>query len=177
MMKAKSKTTVYDIALVALMVAVIEVSKVAMMSFPNIELTSFWLILFSKHFGKKVYFVVPVFILIEGALFGFGIWWIMYLYSWPLLILFTKIFEKSNSALTWAVVSAVFGLCFGALCAVPYFFMGTDTQSGLTMAFNWWIAGIPWDIAHCVGNFVLMLLLYNPISVVMKKVSYFKVNI
>jgi energy-coupling factor transport system substrate-specific component len=64
-------------------------------------------------------------------------------------------------------VSAVFGLSFGALCAIPYLFTGTDLQSGLSIAFGWWVAGIPWDIAHCVGNFVLMLLLYKPLSNVM----------
>lgn len=171
MTKLKSKTTVFDVALVALMVAVIEVCKVAMMGLPNIELTSFWLILFSKHFGKKVYFVVPVFILLEGALFGFGLWWVMYLYAWPCLVFVTRIFRKSDNAFTWAMISAVFGLMFGALCAIPYFFTGTDVKSGLTLALNWWIAGIPWDIAHCAGNFVLMMLLYKPMGKAIDKVK------
>lgn len=167
----KNKTTAFDIALVALMVAVIEVFKFAMMGLPNIELTSFWLVLFSKNFGKKVYFVVPVFVLIEGIIFGFNLWWISYLYVWPLLILVTRLMHKNDSALIWASVSAVFGLAFGALCAIPYGFTGTDLQSGLTIAFNWWVAGIPWDIAHCVGNFVLMMLLYKPLSDVMLKLQ------
>ena len=170
-MKNQSKTTAFDIALVALMVAIIEVFKLAMMGLPNIELTSFWLVLFSKNFGKKVYFVVPVFVLIEGIIFGFNLWWISYLYVWPLLILVTRLLRKNDSALIWAVVSAVFGLCFGALCAIPYIFTGVDMQSGVTLALNWWVAGIPWDIAHCIGNFVLMMLLYKPLSEIMLKLQ------
>ena len=170
-MKSNQKTTVFDITLVALMVAVIEVFKFAMMGIPNIELTSFWLILFSKNFGKKVYLVVPVFVLLEGIIFGFNLWWISYLYTWPILVFVTRIFKKNDSAIPWAVISAVFGLCFGALCAIPYLFTGTDLKSGLTLAFNWWVAGIPWDIAHCVGNFILMLLLYKPLSSVMTKLQ------
>ena len=170
-MKAGTKSTAFDVALVALMVAVIEVFKFTMMGLPNIELTSFWLILFSKNFGKKVYYVVPVFTLIEGVIFGFNLWWISYLYVWPLLVLVTRIFRKNNSALTWAIISAVFGLSFGALCAIPYAFTGTDLQSGLSIAFSWWVAGIPWDIAHCVGNFVLTLLLYKPLSEIMLKIQ------
>ena len=170
-MKAETKSTAFDVALVALMVAVIEVFKFTMMGLPNIELTSFWLILFSKNFGKKVYYVVPVFTLIEGVIFGFNLWWISYLYVWPLLVLVTRIFRKNNSALTWAIISAVFGLSFGALCAIPYAFTGTDLQSGLSIAFSWWVAGIPWDIAHCVGNFVLTLLLYKPLSEIMLKIQ------
>ena len=170
-MKAETKSTAFDVALVALMGAVIEVFKFTMMGLPNIELTSFWLILFSKNFGKKVYYVVPVFTLIEGVIFGFNLWWISYLYVWPLLVLVTRIFKKNNSALTWAIISAVFGLSFGALCAIPYAFTGTDLQSGLSIAFSWWVAGIPWDIAHCVGNFVLTLLLYKPLSEIMLKIQ------
>ncbi len=170
-MKTDKNTTVFDISLVALMVAVIEVFKFAMMGLPNIELTSFWLILFSKNFGKKVYFVVPVFVLLEGIIFGFNLWWISYLYCWPLLVLVTRIFQKNDSATLWAVISAVFGLSFGALCAIPYLFTGTDLRSGLTLAFNWWVAGIPWDIAHCVGNFILMLLLYKPLSKIMLRLQ------
>lgn len=170
-MKTGNRTTVFDITLVALMVAIIEVFKFVMMGLPNIELTSFWLILFSKNFGKKVYFVVPVFVLLEGIIFGFNLWWISYLYIWPLLVLITRIFRNNDSATLWAVISAVFGLSFGALCAIPYFFTGTDFRSGLILTFNWWVAGIPWDIVHCVGNFILMLLLYKPLSNVMTKLK------
>ena len=174
-MQAKSKSTAFDVALVALMVAVIEVFKFAMIGLPNIELTSFWLILFSKNFGKRVYFVVPVFTLIEGMIFGFNLWWISYLYVWPLLVFVTQIFKKSDSALTWAVISAVFGLSFGFLCALPYLFTGTDLQSGLTIVFSQWVAGIPWDITHCIGNFVLTLLLYKPLSEVMLTIQQRKI--
>lgn len=170
-MRSEAKNTAFDVALVALMVAVIEVFKFTMMGLPNIELTSFWLILFSKNFDKKVYFVVPIFTVIEGVIFGFNLWWISYLYVWPLLVFITRIFRKNDSALTWATVSAVFGLSFGALCAIPYAFTGTDLQSGLSIAFSWWVAGIPWDITHCIGNFVLTLLLYKPLSDVMLKMQ------
>ncbi len=78
---------VQDIALTGMMTAVIEVSKAALGFLPNIELTSFWIILFTLFFGRRILFVVPTFILIEGAVYGFGLWWVMYLYAWPLLAL------------------------------------------------------------------------------------------
>ena len=159
------KVTVFDVALVGIMVAVIEVCKIAMMELPNIELTSFWLIMFSKHFSSRVYFVVPVFILIEGAIFGFGVWWVMYLYAWPLLVLAARFLRKSDSPLTWAILSGVFGLLFGFMCAIPYLFMG-----GISTAFSWWVAGIPWDFVHGGANFILMMLLYKPVSKAMKAV-------
>ena len=107
------KLTIKDITLIGLMVAVIEVCKVTLMSIPNVELNSFWIIMFTLFFGWKIIFVIPVFILIEGAMFGFHIWWIMYLYAWPLLALITWINRKKDSVLFFSILSAMFGLCFG----------------------------------------------------------------
>ena len=80
-----------DVATVGLMVAVIEVCKFFMQGLPNIEMTSFLIILFTLHFGPLVIYAVPVFILIEGMLYGVNLWWIMYLYTWPLLALVTVV--------------------------------------------------------------------------------------
>ena len=57
--------------------------------------------------------VVPVFILIDGALSGVHLWWIMYLYAWPLLVLIAWLLRKNTSSILWAIVSGIFGLCFG----------------------------------------------------------------
>lgn len=170
----KIKITTWDITQIGLMVAVIEASKFLLAVFPNIELTSFWIILFTLYFGPKIIFVVPVFILIEGLVYGFGSWWIMYLYAWPLLSLLTWFFRKQTSALFFAILSGLFGLFFGALCSIPYFFVGMvdgGILGGFTAAFSWWVAGIPFDITHCIGNFSLMLILYHPVTKIMKKMK------
>ncbi len=174
------RLAVRDIAMIGVMVAVIEVCKVALMGLPNIETTSFWIILFTLFFGWKILFVIPVFILIEGSFYGVHLWWIMYLYAWPLLALLTRCFRKQTSALFWALLSGAFGLSFGFLCSFPYFFIalaGEGTWAvrlagAFRAQFTWWVAGIPWDILHCVGNFCIMLVLYHPIRLAMKKLPY-----
>lgn len=163
----KLKNTTYDIAMTGMAIALIEVCKGAMMGLPNIELTSFWIILFTILLGKKICFVIPAFILIEGCMFGFGIWWVMYLYAWPLLALTAWIFRRQEHALFWAVLSGLYGLFFGALCAIPYVINGCfngGLRSGLYAGFTWWVAGIPYDLLHCAGNFTLMLVLYRPVK-------------
>lgn len=158
------KLAAKDITLIAMMVAVIEVCKAALTFAPNIELTSFWVIMFTLYFGNHILYVIPVFILIEGTIYGFGLWWVMYLYAWPVLALVVRYFRKMDSALTWSVISGIFGLLFGALCAIPYLVTG-----GPYAAFTWWVAGIPWDFVHGIGNFVIMLILYHPVKAVMQK--------
>lgn len=161
-----SQLTIKDITIMALMVAIIEVCKVALAQIPNVELTSFWIIMFALYFGKRIFYVIPVFILIEGAMYGFGLWWIMYLYAWPFLAIVTLLLRKMKGAWEWSMVSGIFGLLFGFLCAIPYIF-----TSGIYGAFAWWVAGIPWDLVHGIANFAIMMVLYQPMKRVMEKVS------
>ena len=163
--QSKIKLAAIDLTRIALMVAVIEVCKVAFAQMPNVELTSFWIVLFTLYFGKRIFYVIPVFVIIEGAIWGFGIWWIMYLYAWPMLACVVLVLKRMKTAFEWAMVSGVFGLLFGFLCAIPYIFI-----SGIKGAFTWWIAGIPWDLVHGIANFTIMLILYNPMRQVMKKI-------
>ena len=168
------KNVVKDVATVGLMVAFIEAEKFALAGIPNVELTSFFLIMFALYFGRLIYFAIPVFILIEGAVYSFGLWWIMYLYAWPLLVLATRLIGKRLSGFGLAMLSGAFGLSFGALCAIPYIFIGTfdgGVLQGLKVAAAYWVAGIPFDIIHGVANFMIMLLLYKPIVRVMKRVK------
>lgn len=156
-----------DVATGALMAAVIEVCKLFMQSLPNIEMTSVLVILFTLYMSRPALYAIPVFILIEGLIYGFGLWWIMYLYAWPLLALITRACSRSDSAFFWACICGVFGLLFGLLCALPYFFIGLiggGIAQGLRQMFAWWVAGIPYDLIHGASNFALMLALYRPIS-------------
>ena len=69
---------------------------------------------------------------------------------------------KTHNALFWAVVSGLFGLAFGFLCSFPYVALG-----GIQMAYSWWLAGLPWDIPHGIGNFLVMLVLFYPLDRIM----------
>lgn len=130
---------------------------------PNIEVVSTLIILYTLTYKKRVFPVILTFVLLEGIVFGFGIWWISYLYVWNILALITLALQKMDSALLWAVVSGAFGLLFGALCAIPYLITG-----GPGAALAYWSAGIPYDILHCGGNFVLTLVLYRPMLRLLK---------
>lgn len=168
------KVAIKDITLIAVLVAIIEVCKVALSFLPNIELTTFWLIIFTIYFGRKILFVVPVFIVIEGAIYGIHLWWIMYLFVWPLLVFICYMFKNCKSVWFWSIFSGTFGLFFGALCTIPHIIVGafsSGLSTGIRLGIAWWIAGIPWDIVHCIGNFIIMLVLYQPISYVIKKLK------
>lgn len=148
------------------MTAALEAGKLALSFIPNVEVVSFFIIVFTLFLGPKVIFAITAFNIIEGLLYGFGVWFIAYLYIWPLLALLTILLKKHASAVNYAIMSGAFGLAFGALCEIPYLLFG-----GVTTALTWWIAGIPYDIIHCVANFVICLTLFSPIT---KALTYIK---
>ena len=63
-----------------------------------------------------------------------------------------------ESALGWALLSAVYGLLFGALCAPVDVVIG-----GFGYAVTKWVSGIPFDLMHCGGNFAITLVLWKPL--------------
>lgn len=169
-----NKISVSDIALVGMLVAIIEVAKLSLSWLPNVELVTFLIIIFTIYFSKKMFFVIPAFVLIEGVIYGFGIWWIMYLYIWPFLAIISWIFRKNDSNIIWAIISGAYGLFFGLFCSIPYFVIGAidgGLAGGISSLVTWWIAGIPYDILHGISNFFIMLILYRPMKTVMKSAS------
>lgn len=168
------QNNVRQLARLGLMVAVLEVSKLALAAIPNIELVSFWVILFTLWIGWRSLYAIYGFVLLEGILYGVHFWWIAYLYVWTILATLTRLLRKQTAPLFWAILSGLFGLFFGALCAIPYAAAGIlngGLWNGFLAGFSWWIAGIPYDLLHCVGNFVVMLILYKPVMTAMKKMN------
>ena len=147
------------------MAALIFSSKVALAAIPNINLNSVLIILTVVFFGWHALLTVYVYVLLEGLVFGFSIWWFGYLYVWDVLVVAAMLLRKNESALVWAVVAAVFGLCFGPLMYLEYFAI----NGGWEMFFAMWVAGIPYDLTHCIGNFVFTLVLYRPLYKVMRR--------
>lgn len=162
----KQSDKTQQLVTMAVLSAILLVGQLGMAFLPNIEPVSTLIILYTLTYKKQVFPIIYAFVLLEGIIFGFGIWWVSYLYIWSILALITLLFRKMDSALLWAVISGAFGLLFGALCAIPYLISG-----GLYAAFSYWSAGIPYDVLHCIGNFGLTLILYNPLLHLLKRLT------
>ena len=157
------KLSVRELTLLPLMGALIFALKEALYALPNINVNAVLIILCAVFFGWKGLFSVGIYVMLEGLINGFHIWWIGYLYSWPLLLAVAMAMRKNRSALLWAVVAAIFGLLFGPLMYLEYFAFKGGWSGFLAM----WVSGIPFDLAHCGGNFVLTLVLFQPLYKVM----------
>ena len=154
-----------DIVLVSLMSAILLAAQVMLVVLPNVELVSMLVIVYTLTLGWRIYFILGIFILIEGLIYGFGAWWICYLYIWLILVLAVKLLRRIiDTPFMWACVSGIYGLIFGALCSITYLFIG-----GPGYALSYWISGLPLDLVHCIANFGITLVLIGPMTKLMKK--------
>lgn len=152
------KLTVREITLFGMLAAMTFGAKLVMAALPNIEPVSLMVMIFGAVFGWKALFPVAVYVMAEILFYGLGTWNINYLYVWPLLAVLAILLRKMRNPLGWAILSAIFGLMFGALCAPVDVVIG-----GFSYAISKWVSGIPFDLTHCAGNFAIALLLFVPL--------------
>ena len=150
--------TLREVALFGILAALTFGLKVAMSFLPNIEPVSLMVMLYAVVFGRKGLYPIYLYVLMEILFYGIQLWNINYLYVWAILFFAARLMRKSTAPLEWDLLAGGFGLLFGALCAPVYLFSG-----GIGAAVSWWVSGIPFDLLHCAGNFVMALVLFLPL--------------
>ena len=158
-----------ELVTMAFLTAIMFVGQVGMAFLPNIEIVSLLVILYTQLYRKKVFLIIYLFAFLEGVIYGFGIWWINYLYIWSILAVVVLLVPKKQPVPVWAVISGIYGLSYGFLCAIPYYITG-----GAGAGFSYWVTGIPFDILHCVGNVGVTLVLYKPVSAILRRLTDLK---
>lgn len=153
------KLNLREIALFGILGALTFGAKVAMSFLPNIEPVSLLVMVYTVVFGRKALYPTYLYVALEILFYGIQLWNINYLYVWLILFLLAWALRKTEQPLAWALLGAVYGLFFGALCAPVYLFTG-----GPAVALSWWISGIPYDLLHCAGNFAMALVLFAPLK-------------
>ena len=165
------KISVFDLTLISLFAALLLAVQVGFAFLPNVELVSILVIVFTMILKRKIIYVLAVFVLGEGLIYGFGTWWFCYLYVWGILALIAYIFRKKRELLFWSLVSGAFGLLFGTLCSFVYLFV-----LGFAGMISWIVSGLIYDVIHGVSNFVIALILFKPLmsaaDMLMKKFGH-----
>ncbi|MGL4730268.1 MAG: hypothetical protein ACRCW0_01615 [Clostridium sp.] len=163
-MKIKTK----EIVTLALLAAIMFLGKISLSFLPNVEIVSLLTIIYTIVFKGEAIIITIVFIALDGMLNGIQLWWITYLFVWPLLVCLTLIFKNiiKENFILWAIFSAIFGLCFGLLSSIPYIFI-----NDLSFAIAYFIRGIPYDLVHMLGNYFTMMFLGKRIYELIRKLK------
>lgn len=155
--------------MLALCAPMIIAGKVILEPIPNVEIVTFFIILFTVVFGWRALFPVAIFVLEEGLRYGFAPhWYIFYCVIWPLLSILTLLLKRwlKDSAVAWAI--------FASIVFVPIFSLTNIfiLRVLLGMNFKVWaylLPEIPYDVAHIVGNFAITLALFKPLYRVLER--------
>ena len=165
-MKLKLK----DVAVLSLMGALMFAGDVLLEMLPNIHLVGVLIVVTTVVYRKWAILAIYVYVLMQGLLSGFDLWWIPYIYIWDFLWLFIMLIPKrlpdNIKNILYVVVCALHGYLFGILYApsqVLLFFDGDFSRM-----IPWIILGIPADITHGTSNLILGTLFILPAVKILK---------
>lgn len=169
MARTKTHRAIVDMAIFAMLGAMLFAAKIAFEPFPNIHPITMLIMVFTLVFGIRALIPVFIFVLMIGAFNGFNIWWIPYLYIFPLYVPLTLLLPKNMpkplAAVVYPITCGLFGLMFGVLYAPAQALLFHLDFSAML---KWIAAGLPFDALHAVGN-AAMGLLVLPLSLIAKR--------
>lgn len=165
------KLTIKETAVFGVLGALMYVSKIIMEIAPNVHLLGVFTIAITVVYRKKALYPIYTYVLLNGMLSGFAMWWIPYLYVWTILwgvtMLLPQKMPKAVKPVVYMIVNACHGFLFGTLYAPAQALMFGLSFDGMIA---WIIAGLPWDFVHGVSNFFCGMLIV-PIIIVLQRLK------
>ena len=152
--RQKSVLTVREMAVFAMLGALMYCSKLLLEWAPNIHLLALFIIAFTRVYRVKALIPIYIFALLTGIFNGFSPWIMPYFYIWTLLwgavMLLPKKLKPVIAVPVYLILGALHGLLFGVFSAPSQaLFFGLDLKGALA----WIAAGLYFDILHAIGNF------------------------
>lgn len=152
-MNDKRGLTTREIAVFAMLAAIMYLSKIIMEWIPNVHLLGMLIMSYTLVYRKKALIPIYVYVLLNGVTAGFAPWWIPYLYVWTVLwggtMLLPRNMGKHLKVVVYMIICGLHGLSFGILYAPSQAIMYGLSWEG-TIA--WIMAGLPFDMMHGIGN-------------------------
>jgi energy-coupling factor transport system substrate-specific component len=133
--------------------ALMFVSKMALEWLPSVHLLALFISAATLSFKLKALMPLYVYILTDGAIHGFALWWVPYLYIflplWGGIMLVSRIKNNEIKAVCVCAVCGLNGLAFGTLYApCQALFYGLSFKGTIT----WIVAGLGFDTIHGISN-------------------------
>jgi len=156
----------YKITLLALLAALAIIGRLALVTLPNVQPVTAIIIISGLLMGPiSAILLALLVVFLSNMILGMGIWTIWQIFSWSLIGLLSGLLGKffKNIPLYIIIIYAVF-------CGYLYGFIISLTTYQIS-GFFWpyYLAGLPFDTNHAIGNGIIIALLYPSISYLLKK--------
>ena len=165
------KISVKEIAIFAMLGALMVASKVLMEILPNIHLVGVFIVSITVVYRQKALYPISVYIFLTGLFAGFDAWWIPYLYIWTILwgiiMLLPQNMPRKMQFIAYPLICAIHGFAFGILYSPAQALM---FGLNLRQTCAWIISGLPFDLIHGFSNLGLGFLIV-PLSNLLRKLS------
>lgn len=160
------KLTIREIAIFAMLGALMCASKAVMELLPNIHLIGVFTVALTVVYRQKALYPLYIFVFLTGLFAGFATWWVPYLYLWAVLwgitMLLPQSMPKAVAPFVYAAVCGLHGFAYGTLYApAQALLFGLNFDAMLA----WIVAGLPFDITHGISNLVCGILICPIISI------------
>lgn len=163
------KLNIKEIAVFGMLGAMMFASKMLMEFLPNIHLLGVFTISTTVVYRQKALYPIYIYVLLNGLIAGFNVWWVPYLYIWTILwgatMLLPKNLPQKAKPFIYMGLCGLHGFLYGILYApAQALFFGLSFDATIT----WIVAGLPFDAIHGISNIVCGVLIC-PIIAVLKK--------
>lgn len=157
-----------DITLIALLTTLLFVQEQALIFIPNVQLTVFLILLYSKKLGFiRTSLIVFIHVLLDNLVMGsFNLLYTPFMFvGWILIpLLMCTFFKKIESNIALAFLGILFSFLYSWAFIIPNcIVLSVDIFTYLT-------ADIVFEIILALSSFLSILLLYNPLSKVLDRI-------
>ncbi|MFS0822909.1 ECF transporter S component [Bacillus sp. 1P02SD] len=149
--------SVKNLTFLSMLIALSVVGRIMFTFLPNVQPTTAIIIIASLFLGPIYGVVVAVLSsVLSNLVMGMGLWTVGQIFAWGIIGLISGALRKYRDRIPVVVlvIYAVFcGFLYGLVISMPlYLFSGKF--------FAYYIAGLPFDMSHAIGNGVFFLILY-----------------
>ena len=165
--KKSARRSIYHVALVGMLAATLEVSKLALAFLPNVEITTLLCALYGYVFGWIGVAATLVFVAIEPLVWGMGTWIISYFLYWPFVALAFLLLgrAKIRSRVLLTTVALLFTAWFSVLTSLVDIGLFSGAYNRFFYRFSIYYArGIGFYAIQLACNAVAFPLLFRPLA-------------
>ena len=163
---------VKQIAFIGVYVAIIIAFQTLLSSINGLELTTLLITTAALLLPLSTSLtIVVVYCLIQGILYGFGDWLVVYIIYWT-LIDFVSYFLRSFLR-KHLILNSILNGAYGFLLGI-FFFFKTLILYDLSSAISYYLTGLSGDIFHTIINILVTLILYPVMARIFPKIIKIK---
>ncbi|WP_112181213.1 MULTISPECIES: ECF transporter S component [Paraliobacillus] len=156
----------YRLTLIAVLASLCVVGRVGFQFLPNIQPVTAIIIITGFFLGPfSAFFLAVITTYISNLFLGMGIWTVWQIIAWSIIGIFSGLLGKmylKKPFIYLLIYALIAGLFFGFTFAITNYFI-----TGKFLAY--YLAGLPFDISHAIGNVVFLFVLYEPLSLIFKR--------